>query len=94
MVAAVGAGFHPSKEGASIPIGLFCVTEEPVTPTATGMFVRTLGGTVDMVADPESVEGEPTVGGAVQGSFWLSGRVVQEQAPGSGILRRLFGSNR
>ena len=100
-----------------ITTGLFSVTEEPVTPTAMGMFaghveeahllknpetgasfyhlvVRTLGGTVDVVADPESIEGRPTVGGVVQGSFWLSGRVVQEPAPRGGILKRLFGSKR
>jgi hypothetical protein len=38
--------------------------------------VRTLGGESDVVADPEVVKGEPAVGGVVQGSFWLSGRLV------------------
>lgn len=37
--------------------------------------VQTFGGTVDMVADPLIVSGEPLVGGAVSGTFWLSGRI-------------------
>lgn len=41
------------------------------------LLVRTLGGTVDVVADPEIVQGEPDVGGVVNGSFWLSGRIVR-----------------
>lgn len=37
--------------------------------------VRTLGGTLDVVADPEVVEGEPAEGAVVQGEFWLSASV-------------------
>jgi hypothetical protein len=37
--------------------------------------VRTLGGELDVVADPTTVTGEPRVGGIVQGSFWISGRL-------------------
>jgi hypothetical protein len=34
-----------------------------------------LGGELDIVADPEIVEGEPVAGGVVDGTFWLSGRL-------------------
>ncbi len=37
--------------------------------------VRTLGGEVDVVADPSAVLGDLTPGGVVQGTFWLSGRL-------------------
>ncbi|MEJ7654461.1 MAG: hypothetical protein WKH64_14590 [Chloroflexia bacterium] len=37
--------------------------------------VRTLGGEVDLVADPEVLVGELTEGGVVSGVFWLSGRI-------------------
>lgn len=42
------------------------------------LLVQTVGGTVDLVADPASVIGAPVVGGVVQGTFWLSGRIVPE----------------
>jgi hypothetical protein len=40
--------------------------------------VRTLGGEMDVVADPSVIAGEPAAGGVVQGSFWLSGRPIVE----------------
>lgn len=40
------------------------------------MLVQTPGGTIDMVADPEIVRTKPTIGGIVQGTFWLSARVI------------------
>ena len=42
--------------------------------------VHTLGITYDVVADPETVTGEPAEGGVVQGHFWLSGRLVELEA--------------
>lgn len=39
--------------------------------------VRTLGGEVDIVADPQVVQGKITINGIVKGAFWLSGRLVQ-----------------
>ena len=30
------------------------------------------------VADPTAVEGEPMAGGIAQGSFWLSGRILEQ----------------
>lgn len=38
--------------------------------------VETLGGEVDVVADPKLVPDEPDIGGIVRGSFWLSGRLL------------------
>jgi hypothetical protein len=38
--------------------------------------VRTLGGEIDIVADPQVVRGKIIRDGIVKGSFWLSGRLV------------------
>jgi hypothetical protein len=38
--------------------------------------VDTLGGEIDVVADPKLVGSEPNVGGYLNGQFWLSGRLV------------------
>lgn len=38
--------------------------------------VETLGGFVDVVADPELIKTEPAIGGIIKGSFWLSGKIV------------------
>jgi hypothetical protein len=50
-------------------------------PTTGGTFywahVRTLGGEIDIVVDPEVLNGELIQGGIVQGTFWLSGRVMK-----------------
>lgn len=43
--------------------------------------VRTLGGEVDVVADPEVLNGSLVVGGVVNGSFWLSGRLFKPPQP-------------
>jgi hypothetical protein len=40
--------------------------------------VRTLGGEIDVVADPEIVTGSAAVGGVVQGEFWLSGQLLTD----------------
>jgi len=40
------------------------------------LLVTTYGGSFDVVACPEVVDGVPVVGGIVQGNFWLSGRIV------------------
>lgn len=47
---------------------------------ATGLLfhwarVRTLGGEIDVVADPEVVHGVPQVGGIISGAFWISGTI-------------------
>lgn len=38
--------------------------------------VDTLGGEIDVVADPKLIAGEPRVGGYLSGQFWLSGRIM------------------
>jgi hypothetical protein len=38
--------------------------------------VETLGGEVDVVADPKLLASEPKIGGIVSGQFWLSGRLI------------------
>jgi hypothetical protein len=40
------------------------------------LLVETLGGEVDVVADPKYVPHEPSIGGIVSGQFWLSGRLI------------------
>jgi hypothetical protein len=41
---------------------------------------HTLIGDIDIVADPAVVDGEPTAGGLVDGTFWLSGRITTVHA--------------
>ncbi len=38
--------------------------------------VETFGGEIDVVADSKLLEGEPSVGGILKGSFWLSGKIL------------------
>jgi hypothetical protein len=38
--------------------------------------VHTLGGEMDVVADPQIVQGKLVPGGIVSGTFWLSGKIV------------------
>lgn len=63
-----------------------------VNPYSGGGFwwlqVATLGGQVDIVADPALVESEPCEGGIAQGSFWLSGRLPSELADSEGPFWR------
>lgn len=40
--------------------------------------VETFGGCVDVVADPELIEGTPAVGAVVHGTFWLSARLPDD----------------
>ncbi len=39
--------------------------------------IETLGGEIDVVADPKFVTQEPKIGGIVSGQFWLSGRIYE-----------------
>ena len=41
------------------------------------LLVETLGGEVDVVADPKLIAVEPQIGGIIAGQFWLSGRLYQ-----------------
>lgn len=40
--------------------------------------VKTLGGDFDVVIDPELLEAIPPMGGILSGSFWLSGRLLDD----------------
>jgi hypothetical protein len=40
------------------------------------ILIRTIGGEYDVVADPHTMDGEPTKGGVAKGTFWLSGRFI------------------
>jgi hypothetical protein len=54
--------------------------------------VDTLGGTFDVVIDPNLVSDQPRAGNVVSGWFWLSGRLLTGEPGGksaSGWLRRL-----
>lgn len=61
------------------------------------VLVQTLGGQFDVVIDPALLDSPPVVGGLVQGSFWLSGRILAETplpnpAPEKkGFWSKLFG---
>jgi hypothetical protein len=49
--------------------------------TGTGFYwflIETFGGEADIVADIDLVRSEPKVGGIVRGSFWLSGKLIEE----------------
>lgn len=41
--------------------------------------IKTLGGEMDVVADPEVLIGNLTVGSVLSGTFWLSGRIVSDE---------------
>ena len=38
--------------------------------------IETLGGEIDVLADPNLIKIEPALGGIVRGSFWLSGKII------------------
>ena len=40
--------------------------------------VKTLGGDIDVLADPQLVESEIHVGNVISGYFWLSGRLIED----------------
>lgn len=56
--------------------------ERRTNPAGDGEFwairARTLGGTLDVAADPEALEGEPVPGGVIEGEFWLSASLGDE----------------
>jgi len=55
------------------------------------MLVRTLGGVIDVVSDPELVLKPPVIGGVVKGEFWLCGRILEPKySKKRGLRDRLF----
>lgn len=55
------------------------------------VLLETVGGTYDVVVDPELLSGPVEPGHVVSGWFWLSGRLRPAQAPRAGWLHRLTG---
>jgi hypothetical protein len=53
--------------------------------------VQTLGGTFDVVIDPELLPAPPRAGSVLSGWFWLSGRLQSGAAPKKGWFRKLAG---
>ena len=50
--------------------------------------VETLGGTFDVVIDPELLHEQPRPGHVLSGWFWLSGRLQTDAPPGTGWFRK------
>lgn len=69
----------PERPAHAILTGRVLQTEVRVNELTGGGFrwasVMTLIGEIDVVANPAVVAGEPTAGGVVEGTFWLSGRI-------------------
>jgi hypothetical protein len=81
----IPTGLFVAQEGqvppaSAVLTGRVLATNVRLNPVTQKVFywarVATLGGEVDVVADPEVVVGRLVVGGIVSGAFWLSGRVV------------------
>ena len=75
-----GGGRREQPEAMAIFSGRVLVTQILTNPVTSQRFywarVRTLGGEVDVVADPQVVRGKVVKGGIIKGTFWLSGRLV------------------
>jgi len=76
-------GDEPGEPSAMAVCGGRVLAVEMRTNPATNLpfyaiLVKTRGGTIDMVADPESLRGRPVVGGIVQANCWLSAAVLTE----------------
>ena len=101
----IPSGLFGDREGKTKALGLFAgkilaveLKTNSLTPVSYWWaLVQTLGGQFDVVIDPELLDGPPVVGGLVQGSFWLSGRILAEtplQKPApekKGFWSKLFG---
>ncbi|ELR72100.1 hypothetical protein C900_01842 [Fulvivirga imtechensis AK7] len=96
--------FSPNGEDTNPPeaLGIFTgiIREwEMKTNELTGeqfywLFVDTLGGEVDVVADPRFFDKKPNINGVVQGQFWLSGRLIDApkfMSKKKGLFSRLYG---
>lgn len=80
--------FLPDEKMISIepprPIGIFAgeikefelKTNHHTSEKFYWFLVETLGGDIDVAADPKLISAEPKIGGFVRGQFWLSGRLI------------------
>jgi hypothetical protein len=77
----VRAGTRETAQAQAVISGHVLAATEMTNPVTCQRFywvkVRTLGGEVDVVADPQVVRGKELCGGVVRGAFWLSGRVIE-----------------
>ena len=74
---------HPAEAALSGLVLDCAVRTNPATGSSFQWArLRTLGGEVDLVADPAVVEAEVVRGGVVRGAVYLSGRVTDPQAQG------------
>lgn len=77
--------FTTDPDGTPRPDAMFTgrvlQAERRVNEASGGAFVRarvrTLGGEIEVAADPAIVQGEVVPGGIVTGSFWMTGRIVR-----------------
>jgi hypothetical protein len=72
-------GHKESNQPQAIISGHVLATQKIVNPVTDQQFYWALvhipGGEVDIVADPQVVQGKISVNGIVKGTFWLSGRL-------------------
>lgn len=80
--------FQPDEKMTQIepprPIGIFAGEIKEFELKTNGLtnekfywfLAETLGGEIDVAADPKLIFAEPKIGGIVQGQFWLSGRLT------------------
>ncbi len=75
-----GGGVREQPLSQAIFSGRVLVTQILTNPVTNQRFywarVHTLGGEVDVVADPQVVLGKVVKNGFIKGTFWLSGRLV------------------
>lgn len=73
---------QPLPEAVALLSGVVLETEMRLNETSSSIFrylrLGTVGGEIDLVADPAIVRGEVVAGGVVYGDCWLSGRLVEE----------------
>ena len=82
----IPSGLFTSAEDQSSPPAYACftgnilATQRHINPLSHEPFywalVDSLGGTFDVVIDPELITQPPKVGGILQGAFWLSGLIT------------------
>ncbi len=77
------AGKHKEPPLAEIILnGRVLETARLTNPVTSQKFywarIRTLGGEMDVVADPQIVQGNLVQDGIIHGTFWLSGRLISE----------------
>ncbi len=55
------------------------------------ILVDTLGGLIDVVADPVLINKELKIDGVLHGSFWLTGKLLQHPVKKQSLWNKLFG---